>query len=209
MGHLSSRIKFTHVHARTCTRFSIRHFAFHCVIKQSTRKRYNKNCRSWFFQLSCLASSRIIIIISRVTQKLPRHYSVRAENLCCKIWRTLYPLDRATRVEVRVPAVLPIFPQRKKNIDVRLCDFIVREIRRRNPRRERILRAPFTDLCVRKKWRSRLESSRSLIVINWQNVECVYTSPGAVEVSRAVPLPPVVIPLRCVHPRSFSCILRI
>lgn len=79
-----------------------------------------------------------------------------------------------------VPAVLPIFSWWKKNIGVRQHDFIVREIRRRNSRRERILR-PFHGSLGEKNWRG-----PRLIVIDWQNVECLlclHVSPGAVEVS--------------------------
>lgn len=68
--------------------------------------------------------------------------------------------------------------------------------------------APFTALCARKNgaasWRAAEVSSSS--IDRTLSVSCVYTSPGAVEVSWATPRSHLA---SVFHPRSFSCILRI
>lgn len=72
------------------------------------------------------------------------------------------------------------FSSSKESIDIRPCDFIVREIRCRNPRQERVLR-PFW-FCARKNdaasWRTAQVSSSS--IDRTLSVSCVYTSLGAV-----------------------------
>lgn len=100
--------------------------------------------------------------------------------------------------------VLPIFSRRKKNRHSATSLSVKFDAETQDARG---YYAPFTALCTRKNgaasWRAAEVLSSS--IDRTLSVSCVYTSPGAVEVSWAIPLPPlpVVTSPWCVHPRRF------
>lgn len=125
-------------------------------IVQPTRKEHNKYCQSWFPQLSCIVSDRIIIIISRGGAKSPGRILTRAcpESTLQNLENFISARARNTRLEVRVSlCVLLIFrlPTKKKHrhSTIRATSLSVKFDAKIQDARE--IPRPFAVLCAKKK----------------------------------------------------------